>query len=154
MCFVCGQHRQHVRGLARLVRFLVRYELNRFLVIVAILEIRPFALFIGSPERAAAICNLLAVFSDDRFYVNAARRGNRELISSIALAVGVYVGRSEFTLMQNVVVAGVLVAVVFLDFLFLLVLLFDELQGDFFRYRMAGVVRSLYADLRRVTLVI
>ena len=54
--------------------------------------------------------------------------------------------------MQNVIGRLVFIAVV-LFFLFdFLPFLFDELEGDFLRHRLAGIVSRLYFDLGRVAL--
>ncbi len=92
--FIGGQHSEHVRGFAGLIRFFVGNELDRFLVIVSIFKIGPFAFLVGRPERAATIHDLLTVFVEDGFDVNAAGRGHREIVSGIALAVCVHIGRA------------------------------------------------------------
>ena len=91
MGFIEGQHREHVSRFAGLIGFFVGNELDRFLVIVSIFKIGPLAFFIGRPERTAAIHDLFSVFIDYRFDVDAAGRGNREIVSCIALTIGVHV---------------------------------------------------------------
>src|SRR3989440_7953984 len=154
MNFVGRQHREHVRGLARLVRLFVGDQLDRFLVIVLVFKIGPLALLIGRPERAAAINDLFAVLVNDRLDIDAAGRGNCEVVSGVALVVSVYIRRTEFALVQNVGDVFIFVAVV-LDFLLdLLVFLLDEFEGDFFGNCFARVISGLHANLRRVALVI
>src|ERR1043165_2980090 len=130
-----------MRRLAGLIRLFVGNQLDRIFFVITILEIRPLAFLVGRPERAAAIYDLFSIFIDDRFDIDAAGRRNRKIVSRIALAVGVYIRRGEFPFVQNVIVGGVLVAVVFLFLLFLLPLLLNEFQRDFFRDGMAGIVR-------------
>src|SRR5882724_1220870 len=145
MDLIGGQHRQHVRGLARLIRFFVGDQLDRFLVIVLVFKVRPLALLIGRPERAAAINDLFAVLVDDRFDIDAAGRGNCEVVSGVALVVGVHIRRTKFALVQHVGNVVVFVAVV-LDRLYdFLVFLFDEFKRDFFGDCFARVVGGLHA---------
>src|SRR5262249_45872650 len=86
--------------------------------------------------------------------VDAAGGGNGEVVTAVPLAVCVYVNRRKFAFVQNVIVGLVLIAVVFFVFFFLLPLLLDELEGDFFGNRMAGIVGSLHPNFCGVTLVI
>src|SRR5438132_1578378 len=154
MNFVRRQHGQYVRSLTRFVRLLVGNELDRFLVIVAIFKVRPLALFVGRPEGPSAIHDLFAVLVDDRFDVNAAGRGNCEVVGRVALVISVHVGRAQFALVQNIGNVFVFIAVVLGFLLDLLVFLFDEFERDFFGNRFARVISGLYANLCRVALVI
>src|ERR1041385_4962035 len=154
MSLVFRQHREHMGGFARLIRFFIGNEFDRVFVIITILEVRPFALLVRRPERTATVHDLFAVFVDDRFDVDTAWRGNCEIVSRHALTIGVHISRLEFSFVENVIVGLVLVTVVLFFFLFLFPLLFDEFQRDFLGNRMTGIVRRLHTNLRWVALVI
>src|SRR5205085_11440021 len=123
-------------------------------VVVLVSKVRPLAFLVRRPERSTPIHDLLAVLSNNRFHINAAGRWHRKIVSRVALAVGVHIGRRQIALVQNVVGGLVLVTVGLLFLLFLFPLLLDELKPHFLGNGFAGIVSRLHANLRGVALVV
>src|SRR5215510_1722154 len=148
MRLVGGQHRQHTRFLARLIRLLVRDQLDRAVVLMG--PVGPTVVAVGGVNVAGVGRNLLALVVDPGLDTD--RAGNRYavIVRGFALRIGRDFGGGEVAVGRFVRVIGLAVVALF-D---LLVFDLDELQPDFRGDRAAFVIGGFDFDPRAVVLVI
>ncbi|MCG3160588.1 MAG: hypothetical protein JMDDDDMK_01657 [Acidobacteria bacterium] len=86
MSLVGGQHRQHVRRLARLIRFFVRDQLDR--AVIAVGPVGPAVVAVGGVNVSGVRRNPLAVFVNRGFDLNRAGDRDAVIVRGLALRVG------------------------------------------------------------------